>query len=72
MDGLSLFIAVDSDAAGKIGDLMKEMRSKTVVTPWFATYFPRAVVRDGADEVTLRSHEQGVLRTLFRHHECEK
>ena len=56
MDGLRLFSAVDNNAAIKIGD--------HVVKPRFTTDFPGAVVREGADELTLRAHE-GLLRTFI-------
>ena len=65
MDGLRLFVAVDNYAAVKIGDLEKETRSKKDEKPRFATDFPRAVIREGAGELTLRAHEEGVLRTFI-------
>ena len=68
MDVPRLFIAVDNNATVKIGDLEKETRSKKVVKPRFTTDFLGPVVREGADELTLRAHEERVLRT-YRHHE---
>ena len=43
LDGLSLFVAVDKCAVVKIGDLEKR----------------GAVFREGADELILRTHEEG-------------
>ena len=63
MDGLRKFIAVDNHAAVKIGDLEKEMGSKKAVNPKFTTDFPGAVVREGADELTLCAHVEEVVRT---------
>ena len=63
MDGLRKFIAVDNSAAGKIRDLEKK-QSKKVVKPKFTTDFPGAVVQKGADELTLRAHEEGAMRAF--------
>ena len=65
MDGLRLFIAVDNRAAVKIRDLHKESRSRKVVKPSFTTDSREAVLRDDAGELTLRAHEEGVLRTFI-------
>ena len=46
-----------------IGDFAKSMESRKVVNPKFTTDFPEAVVREGADELTLRA-EEGLLRTF--------
>ena len=43
----------------KVGDLDKNMASKKVVKPKFTTD-----VREGADELTLRDEEEGVLRNF--------
>ena len=51
MDGLRKFVS-------KIVDLEKHTQSKKVVKPKIATDFPKAVVREGADELTLRAHEE--------------
>ena len=64
MDGFRLFIAVDNHAAVKMGDLEKEARSIKVVLPRFATDFPGAAIGEGVEELTLRAHEEGVLRTF--------
>ena len=53
--------------AVKGGDLH---RDKKVVQPKFTTDFPGAVILEGADELTLRAHEEGVLRTFIGHLEC--
>ena len=62
-DGRRQFVAVDNYAAVKVGDLEREAKSKKVVKPKFTTDFPRAVIREGAGELTLRAHE-GVARTF--------
>ena len=54
---LRKFIAVDNFAVVKIGDLEKETKCMNVV--------PRAVVREGAGELTLRAHEEGVVRSFI-------
>ena len=36
-----------------------------MVKPKFTTDFPEAVVREGADELTLRTEEDGMLRTFL-------
>ena len=41
------------------------MESKKVVKPKFTTDFPEAVAREGADELTLRAHEEGALRSFI-------
>ena len=61
MDGRRLFIAVDNYTAVMIEDLEKETTSKKVVKPRFTTHFLGAVIREGADERTLRAHEEDVF-----------
>ena len=51
--------------ASKIGDLEKNLESLSVVKPKFTTDFREAVVREGADELTLRKEEEGMLRTFI-------
>ena len=65
MDGLRRFIMVDNREAVKVGDLGKDMESRPVAKPKFTTDFPEAVVREGADELTLRPEEEGMLRTFI-------
>ena len=36
-----------------------------MVKPKFTTDFPGAVVREGADELTLRAHEEGAVRSFI-------
>ena len=48
-----------------IGELEKNMESNKVVKPKFTTDFPEAVAREGADEPTLREHEEGALRSFI-------
>ena len=55
----------------KLVSLARNVESRKVVTPKPTTDFPEAVVREGADELTLRADEEGALRTpSHRHHEC--
>ena len=49
--------------AVKVRDLRRETRSKKVVKPKFTAL--GAFIRNGADELTLRVHEGGVLRTFI-------
>ena len=62
---LRKFITMDSRQAVKTGDLEKTQESLPVVKPQFTADFPEAVVREGADELTLRAEEQGMLRTFI-------
>ena len=52
---------VDNHVQVKVGDLEKNMKSRTVVKPKFTTDFPEAVVREGADELILRAEQEGML-----------
>ena len=63
MDGLRRFIMVDNYEAVKSWSL-GNMESRPVVKPNFTTDVPQAVVREGADELTLRA-EEGMLRTII-------
>ena len=65
MDGLRRFIMVDNHEVVKVGELDKNMESMKVVKPNFTTDFSEAVIREGADELTLRAEEEGVLHTLL-------
>ena len=42
----------------------KTLESHSLMRPKFATDFPEPVVREGADELTLR-REEGMLRTFM-------
>ena len=57
-------------AAVKIRDLETETRSKKVVKPNFTTDYPGAFIREGADELTLRAHEEGGGAFFHRPHKC--
>ena len=61
LGGVRKFTAVDNHEAVKVGDLHREAQSKNVVKPKFATDFLGASIREGADALTLRVHEEGVL-----------
>ena len=65
MDALRSFIIVDNRGAVKVGDLEKNMESRPVVKPKSTTGFLEAVCREGADELTLRTGQEGMLRTLI-------
>ena len=65
MDGLRRFIMVDNREAVKVGDSEKNMESRPVAKPKFTTDFPEALVQEGADELTLRPEEEGMLRTFI-------
>ena len=54
----------------KVGDVAKNMESRSVVKTVFTTDFLEALVREGSDELTLRREEEDVLRTFIRHYEC--
>ena len=65
MDGLRTFIAVDKYGAVKVGGLHQDTKSLKVVRSKFTADFPGAVIREAADELTLRAQEEGVLRTFI-------
>ena len=58
-------LVVDNHAAKKTGDLQKATKSKKVVKSRFTTDFPGTVTREGAGELSLRTHEKGGLRTFI-------
>ena len=60
------FITVDNHEAVNTGDLEKALGSIPVVEPQLTTDLPEAAVREGADELTLRREEEGMLRTHER------
>ena len=64
-DGHRMFIAVDSHEAVKVGTLRQGVKSFQVVRPKFTEDFPEAVVREGADELTLRAEGEGVRRNFM-------
>ena len=64
MDELRRFTTVNDHQLVKTGTLEKTLASLSVVEPQFTVDFPAAVVREGADEVTLR-REEGMLRTFI-------
>ena len=62
---LRKFIKMDNHEAIRIGDLEKAQESRQAVKPKFTEDFPGSgAVREGADELTLRREEEGMLRTL--------
>ena len=48
----------------KVVDLDKNVTSKKVVKPKFTTDVREVVTREGADELSLRDEEDGVLRNF--------
>ena len=64
MDGLRKFIMVDNHEAVTHGELDMDVESRKVVKPKCTTDFPGSVVREGADELTLRADEEGALGTF--------
>ena len=65
LDGLRKFIMVYNHEAVKVGELQKNVEYRRVVTPKFTTDSPEAVVREGADELTMRADEESALHTLI-------
>ena len=62
MDGLRKVVAVDQV---QIGNLENETRPKKMVQSNVTTDDPGAVVWEGADELTLRVHEEGGVRSFI-------
>ena len=58
-------LVFDNHVAKKIGDLQNATRSKKVVKSRFTTDFPGTVTREGAGELSVRTHEEGGLRTFI-------
>ena len=57
MDGLRNFIEVDNHSAVGVGGLRRGTKSIQVKKSQFSVAFPEAVIREGADELTLRAEE---------------
>ena len=66
MDGLRSFIEVDNRSAVHVGGLRRGTKSFHVKKPQFSEALPGAVIREGADELTLRA-EVGMQRAFHRH-----
>ena len=62
---LRKFISVDNHEAVEIGDLEKTQESRLVLKPKFTTDFAEVVVREGADELTVRREDEGMLRSVI-------
>ena len=60
MDGLRSFIKADNDSAMDVGGLRRGTVSVLVKKPLFSEAFPEAVIREGADELTLRADDKGI------------
>ena len=67
MDGLRSFTEVDNHSAVDVGGLRRGTKSICVQKKkqQFSEPFPEAVIREGADELTLRAEEVGSLRTFI-------
>ena len=65
MDGLRSFIEADNHSAVDVGGLRRGTISVHVKKPQFSEVFPDAVIREGADELTLRAEEVGSRRTFI-------
>ena len=65
MDGLRKFIEVDNPQAAKVGGVRQGIKSSQVVKPKFSADFPEGIMREGADELTLRAEEEGARRTFI-------
>ena len=65
LDGLRRFIMVDNHEVVKLGDSEKNMESRIMSKPEFTADFLGSVVRERADELTLRAEEEGMLRTFI-------
>ena len=74
MDGLRNFIEVDNRSAVDVGGLRRGTKSIQVKKPQFSEALPEAVIREGADELTLRTEEVASLRTFVdtKHIELER
>ena len=62
MDGLRRLVQADNRSAVDVGDLRRGTRSLKVQKLQFSEAFPEAVIREGADELALRSDEVGTQR----------
>ena len=65
MDGLRRFIMVDDHEPVRVGDCETNMESRKVVKPKITTDCLEAVVRGGAEELTVSADEEGMLRTFI-------
>ena len=71
MDGLRSFIAVDNCSAVDVGGLRRGTTSLPVQK---SAVESGAIIREGADEITLRAEEVGMQRTFIntKHVELER
>ena len=49
----------------ELREFISGLESRPLVKPKFTTDFPEAAVQEGADEVTLRREEEGLLHTFI-------
>ena len=70
MDGLRKCIKVDNHEAVKVQGLRRDVKSFMVVKPKLTPDFPGAVLREGADELTLRTHGRRCTAHFHGHFEC--
>ena len=74
MNGPRRLIEADTDSAVDVGDLRRDTISVDVKKPQFSEAFPEAVIREGADELTLRADEVATQRAFIntKHIEFER
>ena len=72
MDGPRRFIEADNHSAGNVGDLRRGIASLPVQKPQFSAAFREAVIREGADELTLRADEARSELISTKHIELER
>ena len=65
MDGLRSFIDADNRSAADLGGLRRGTQSLHVKKPQFSEAFSGAVIREGADEPTLRVEDVGAQRAFI-------
>ena len=63
MDELGRFITVDKHEAVQVGDLERNVESRPAVEAEVHGRFSCSVVREGAEELTLRREKESALRT---------
>ena len=69
-DQIRRFLHGRHSHSGKDWGLEKTLESLSVMEPRFIAGFFEAVLREGAEELTLRREDEGTQRTFRGHHEC--
>ena len=67
-------MGLDNRSAVDVGGLCRGTKSIRVKKPQFSEAFPQAIIREGADELTLRAEEVGSVRAFIdtKHIELER